>query len=115
MTPGDDPVSDHAPLVTNAATLLERDPGTGYQEFLDVPALSLGMFSASAGHVDDQEPHDRHEVYVVLTGEAVLDIAGVPHEVSAGSVAYVPAGVRHRFAEVHADLCVLVFFAGERR
>ena len=114
MTPGDSPLGDGASLVTDAATLLGRDADSGYREFLDVPALSLGMFSASAGDVDEQEPHDRDEVYVVLAGEAVLDVAGVPHAVSTGSVAYVPAGVRHRFAQVHTALRVLVFFAGTR-
>ena len=115
MTPREDPVRAAAPLVADAATLHGHHAGRGYWELLDVPALSLGMFLASAGHVDEQEPHDRDEVYVVMAGEATLDIAGVAHEVSAGSVAYVPAGVRHRFTQVHAALRVLVFFAGERR
>lgn len=114
MTAGDSPLGDGAPLVTDAAALLGRHAGSGYREFLDVPALSLGMFCASAGDVDEQEPHDRDEVYVVLAGEAVLDIAGVARAVSTGSVAYVPAGVRHGFAEVRAALRVLVLFAGKR-
>ena len=56
--------------------------------------------------------HGTHEeVHVTLAGKAVLD-ARLPLPVSAGSVAYVPAGVQHRFAEMHADLRVPVFIAG---
>ena len=113
LTPGGEALSDDpAPLVADAATLLEQC-AAGYREFLAVPALSLGLFVAPSGEVDEQDPHDRDEVYVILEGEAVLDIAGVAHAVTAGSVAYVPAGVQHHFAAVHTDLRVLVLFAGE--
>jgi len=112
---GDAPLGRRAALVADAATLVGLEAGAGYREFLDVPALSLGLFVAAAGHGDEQDPHDRDEVYVVLSGEADLDIAGVRHRVAAGSVAYVPAGVRHRFAAVHSAVRVLVVFAGDRR
>ena len=111
MTAGGTPSpSEPQPWVADAAALFGQH--AGYRELLAVPALSLGVFVASPGEVDEQDPHDRDEVYVILDGEAVLDIAGVVHPVTAGSVAYVPAGVDHHFAQVHADLRVLVFFAG---
>ena len=116
LIPEDDaPPGHRTASVTEVGTLLRRQGITGYREFLAVPTLSLGMFVAPVGHIDEQEPHDRDEVYVILAGEAVLSIDGVPHAVSAGSVAYVPAGVRHRFAEIRADLRVLIFFAGGPR
>jgi mannose-6-phosphate isomerase-like protein (cupin superfamily) len=55
-----------------------------------VPALSVGLFAAPAGHDDTQTPHDVDEVYVVVAGRAVLDVDGSRSPVEAGSVAYVP-------------------------
>ncbi len=38
-------------------------------------------------------PHD--EVYVVLKGEALLRLDGVPHEIRAGAVVFISAGTSH--------------------
>ncbi len=73
--------------------------------------MSLGLFAPPAGHLDEQDPHGQDEVYLVISGEAVLVIADARHPVSAGSVAYVPAGAPHRFVDVSADLRVIVVFA----
>ncbi len=75
-----------------------------------MPALSLGLFAATAGHADTQSPHDQDEVYVVVAGEAVLNVDGVGTKMSAGSVAYVPAHMPHRFVDISADLRVMVVF-----
>jgi len=50
-------------------------------------------------------------VYVVVVGEAVLDVDGDRTEMSVGSVAYVPARVPHRFTDISSDLRVMVVFA----
>ena len=116
MIPGEDPSpAVGRSSVTDVATLLGQHGDSSYREFLAVPALSMGMFVASPGDADQQDPHDRDEVYVILAGEAVLDIAGLPHAVSAGSIIYVPAGVQHHFAEILADLRALVLFGGRVR
>lgn len=83
----------------------------GYVEHLRVPALSFGRFIARPGYDKQQDPHTEDEVYYVIAGEAVLDIAGTPHPLSPGSWAYVPAGTEHRFSDVTTDLDVLVLFA----
>jgi quercetin dioxygenase-like cupin family protein len=85
--------------------------GDGYAEFLRVPALSMGLFTASPGYEDQQDPHAEDEVYVVTGGHGVLEVDGRRFVVDAGSVAFVPAGVPHSFVEVSTDLRVLVFFA----
>lgn len=103
---------DHdGPLVTDLAALLTAQDAATYREFLRVPALSLGLFAVGQGHVDTQTPHRQDEVYVVLDGAAVLEVAGERTPVSAGSVAYVPALVPHRFVDVTVDLRVVVVFA----
>ena len=98
-------------LVTHVDGLVAEHGSTRYTEFLRVPALSLGLFAVGAGHEDTQSPHRQDEVYVVVAGRATLVVDGVGAEVSAGSAAYVPAGVLHRFEDVSEDLRVYVVFA----
>lgn len=100
-----------APLVTGLDTLLAAQGDATYREFVRVPSMSVGLFAARAGHDDTQSPHEEDEVYVVLEGTAVLDVDGRRTAVSAGSVAYVPARVPHRFVDISADLRVAVVFA----
>ena len=100
-----------APLVTDVAALLAEQGGATYREALRVPALSLGLFAAPAGHLDTQTPHAADEVYVVVAGRAVLDVDGERTPVQAGSVAFVPPQVPHRFVDVTEDLRVVVVFA----
>ena len=104
-------MSGPRPLVTDLRALLAAHGDASYRDVLRVPALSLGLFAAGPGHHDTQTEHTQDEVYVVLDGAAVLDVAGERTPVSPGSVAYVPAGVPHRFMELTDDLRVLVVFA----
>lgn len=102
---------EHRPLVTDMAALGTAAERDGYREFLRVPAMSLGLFKAAAGYVDTQQPHAEDEVYVVMSGTAVLEIDGEPNPVVTGSVAFVPAHVPHHFYDISTDLQVLVLFA----
>ena len=99
------------PLVTDVRALVAQHGSGRYAEFVRVPALSLGLFAVGAGHQDTQSPHGQDEVYVVVEGRAVLVVDGERTPVAAGSVAYVPAGVPHRFEDVAEDLRVYVVFA----
>jgi quercetin dioxygenase-like cupin family protein len=85
--------------------------GRLYLEFLRVPALSVGLYELAAGATDPQGPHSEDEVYVVMSGAAVLRVAEVDHPVAAGSVVHVEAGAEHRFVDITSDLTVLVVFA----
>lgn len=99
------------PLLTTVTDLVSEPAGDGYSEFLRVPAMSMGLFTASRGYEDLQEPHAEDEVYVVHSGHAVLDVAGTRTPVGPGSVAFVPAHMPHRFVDISTDLQVLVVFA----
>ncbi|MCW2505161.1 MAG: cupin [Actinomycetia bacterium] len=79
-------------------------------EHLRVPDLSAGTYSIPAGGVDGQSPHTEDEVYVVMAGTALIEADSGTAEVAPGSVIYVPAGERHRFTNVTADLALLVIF-----
>jgi mannose-6-phosphate isomerase-like protein (cupin superfamily) len=95
------------PLVVDAALVLTD----GYAEWVRSQSLSAGVYRLPAGGVDDQSPHREDEVYVVTRGSASLFVEGVPHPVSRGTVAFVPAWAEHRFIEVGDDLEVVVVFA----
>ena len=99
------------PVVRDLDALLHLQGGRTYRQLLTVPALSVGLFAAPPGHSDTQQPHEQDEVYVVVAGAAVLDVDGARAAVGPGSVAYVPAGVPHRFRDVTEDLHVVVVFS----
>ncbi len=82
-----------------------------YLEFLRVPAMSAGIYRLIAGSTDPQSPHREDEVYVVVEGRAMLDVEGRRSQVERGSVAFVPAGVPHRFEKIEEDLVAVVLFA----
>ena len=91
------------------------DPGGhDYAEFFRSSTLSLTVARWLAGSVDDQEPHTEDEVYYVVSGRARLSVADEEAVVEAGSIAYVAAGVEHRFHDIEEDLAVLVFWAPPR-
>jgi mannose-6-phosphate isomerase-like protein (cupin superfamily) len=77
-------------------------------------SLSLTVARWPAGSVDDQQPHTEDEVYYVAAGRATLLIGNETTPVQAGSVAFVAAGVEHRFADIEEDLEVLVFWSPAR-
>ncbi len=85
--------------------------GRPYDEVLRVAALSVGVYRLSAGESDQQAPHREDEVYVVLTGRGSIEMGEDRVQVAAGSVVYVPRGMRHRFVDITEDLDVLVVFA----
>lgn len=82
-----------------------------YNEFLRVPALSMGLYAHKAGEEAPQNPHTEDEVYYVIAGSGVIAVDGADHPVSGGTVVYVPADVPHQFHSVVEDLRVLVFVA----
>lgn len=105
------PYDQQRPLVTDVAALLAEQGGASYRQLLTVPALSRGLFAVPAGHDDTQSPHEQDEVYVVVSGSAVLEVDGERMPVGAGSMAYVPARVPHRFVGIADDLRVAVVFS----
>ncbi len=88
-----------------------------FAEFFRAPSgtLSLTIARWPAGSIDDQRPHTEDEVYYVVSGRARLRVADEDAAVGAGSIAYVAAGVEHRFHDIEKDLRVIVFWTPPRR
>jgi mannose-6-phosphate isomerase-like protein (cupin superfamily) len=87
--------------------------GGGYEIVHSSPGLEVGVYVLVAPEADRQQPHDDDEVYVVLEGSGVLDVAGERVELDEGHSAFVPAHVEHRFVG-YEQLSVLVVFARPR-
>jgi mannose-6-phosphate isomerase-like protein (cupin superfamily) len=88
-----------------------------FAEFFRSPAgtLSLTVARWPAGSLDEQQPHTEDEVYYVAAGRGTLTIGEDMVEIVPGSVAFVAAGVEHRFGDISEDLEVLVFWSPARR
>ena len=61
---------------------------------------------------DNQQPHDRDEIYVVATGTGVFYNGGNKWNFKPGDFLFVSAGVEHRFEEFTEDFSTWVFFYG---
>jgi mannose-6-phosphate isomerase-like protein (cupin superfamily) len=98
--------------VVDLAEVRERLTGKAveYLEFLNVPALSCGLYRLEAGSKDMQAPHDEDEVYFVLEGKARMRLQDSEREVRPGTLLYVGAATEHSFFEIEEDMLLLVFF-----
>jgi len=92
-----------------------RQNGELYHEFIRANRLSVGLYVLEAGATDPQTPHTEDEIYYIVSGSAIVEVAGEDRPVSAGSVIYVDAHVDHRFHSITEDLSVIVVFAPPRR
>ena len=81
-----------------------------YLEFLNVPALSCGLYSLAAGSKDMQAPHDEDEVYFVLEGKARMQLGDEEKIVTPGSLLYIQAATEHSFFEIEEAMLLLVIF-----
>ncbi len=100
-----------SPAAAFSLPALLADAPSGWTEFFHQDSLSMGLYTLEAGGSDPQGPHREDEVYLVLEGQATLDVEGEPFPVTAGSVVYVEAHARHSFHDIRERLRVLVFFA----
>lgn len=82
-----------------------------YLEFLRVPSLSMGLYVLPVGGVDGQKPHNEDEVYYVVRGRALINVASEDRAIEPGSLVYVAAHTSHHFHSISEELTVLVFFA----
>ncbi len=85
--------------------------GELYLEFLRQPSMSLGLYVLPVGGIDPQQPHAEDEVYYILHGRALINVAGEDRLVQPGSLVFVGKQVPHHFHTISEELYVLVFFA----
>ena len=61
---------------------------------------------------DPQTPHDRDEVYFVISGSGDFVVAGERRRCGAGDALFVAASVAHRFENFSEDFATWVVFYG---
>lgn len=64
--------------------------------------------------VDNQKPHDRDEVYVVIAGTGVFLSGERRWNFNPGDFLFAPAGAPHRFVEFSEDFSTWVIFYGPK-
>jgi mannose-6-phosphate isomerase-like protein (cupin superfamily) len=63
---------------------------------------------------DLQQPHDKDEIYVVISGEGDFYSDGKTVKFKKGDFLFVPAGVEHRFKNFSNDFSTWVIFYGDK-
>ena len=89
----------------------QHESGKRYHEFFRNSSLSMGIYNLPAGGTDPQQPHTEDEVYVVVSGAALIRVEEEDRAVSTGSIVFVAAGQQHYFRDIRETLSLLVFFA----
>lgn len=92
---------------------LARMPGPDkdqYDILLHHGTMTVGLYAPRG--IDDQTPHTKDEVYVVMEGRGWFKNGADRHRFAKGDVLFVPAGVDHRFEEFSDDLALWVVFYG---
>ncbi len=92
-----------------------RRSGELYHEFIRANPLRVGLYILEAGATDPQSPHTEDEIYYIVSGSAMVQVAEQDRPVSAGSVVYVDEHVEHRFHSITEDLNIIVVFDPPRR
>jgi len=99
----------HTTLAQGLASMPGPD-NDQYDILLRHGTMTLGLYAPRG--VDDQTPHTRDEIYVVMAGEGWFLNGPDRHRFATGDVLFVAAGVEHRFEEFSDDLALWVVFYG---
>lgn len=83
-----------------------------YTKLLDRPSMSAGVYILPSGAVDTQRPHERDEIYYVISGSGKLLVDSDTLVAAPGVALFVAAKADHRFVEIDDDLELLVVFGG---
>jgi mannose-6-phosphate isomerase-like protein (cupin superfamily) len=92
---------------SEALDRLKRE-GSDLINLLKVGNVSLDIYKPSG--VDRQKPHDRDEIYMIISGKGVLNCDNKQTECKPGDVLYVPAGREHKFERFTNDFCSWAIF-----
>ena len=103
---------DHPPRMTLASALdsVQRSDDGLYAVLLEHGSLELGFYRPQRD--DEQQPHDRDEVYIVASGHGEFECGGMRREFEAGEALFVAAGAEHRFCAFSEDFAAWVIFYG---
>ncbi len=95
--------------------LHQRDqlPGPDSDRYIELfrhGTLAVGLYAPRGN--DEQHPHTRDEVYVIVSGSGRFQRAGKDVVFGPGDVLFVAAGEEHRFVDFTQEFAAWVFFYG---
>ena len=96
--------------VAEAMTKVPTVEGKRFAPIFEHGSLQVEIYAPRG--VDPQSPHDRDEIYVVVSGRGTFVNGSVRLPFTRGDVLFAAAGEVHRFEEFSDDLVVWVFFYG---
>lgn len=83
------------------------------KEFLPLFENNLLTVEVYRPHLTDkQQPHDRDEFYLVISGSGKFQLIDEVMDFNPGDFLYVPAHAEHRFIDFSEDFVTWVFFVG---
>lgn len=81
-----------------------------YAVLFENGSMELGYYKPVS--VDEQQPHDQDEIYIVQTGSGTFVRGNEYIPFAAGDALFVAAGVEHRFVDFTDDFATWVVFYG---
>lgn len=100
------------PHITTKDALLDLAGSTGGTFMTQFVHGTLEVEIYKPTGTDPQEPHQRDEIYVVISGTGWFVNGEARHRFGPGDFIFVPAHQVHRFEEFTDDFATWVFFYG---
>jgi mannose-6-phosphate isomerase-like protein (cupin superfamily) len=100
----------HRVALSEAMDQISRMDGPRFATLFRHGSLQVEIYAPRVR--DDQTPHTRDEVYVVVWGEGFFVCGDTRERFGPGDFLFAPAGMVHRFEEFTDDLTVWVLFYG---
>ena len=104
--------SDRMHITPDKAMDLLKESNESFLTLFDHGSLQLEIYKPH--HVDMQTPHDRDEVYVVVSGTVEFLNGKDKVHFGPGDFLFVPAGIEHRFVNFTDDFSTWVIFYGPK-
>ena len=98
------------PIQKSLKTL--KKSGHEFLELFTHGSLSVEIYKPHK--VDKQTPHERDEIYVIISGSGEFVFENERTNFSPGDTLFVPAGKEHRFENFTDDFITWVFFYGPK-
>lgn len=82
-----------------------------YKSFIEKMHMDVGVLVLRPGEEDNQKPHSKDEVYLILQGDGYLTIDSEKHPITEKMFYLVKKNKRHYFSDNTKDI-IAVYFLG---